>query len=137
MDAVRGVGVYGANQVLVDFLRHEGGQRGHQLDHGDQTGVQGDVAGELVGVAFIAAPEAAAAAADVPVGKAVDKFLDPAAGVGGVVVIHIAVGIGHQFVEFGKNPAVKLVFRLPAVGFLGWVESVYGGVAGEKGVDVP
>ena len=36
-------GIYLFHQALVQLLRHEGSQRGHQLGHGFQAGVQADV----------------------------------------------------------------------------------------------
>ena len=136
MYAVGGVRVEAQFQVAVHLLGHEWSQRGHQAGHGSQAAVQGCVGSQLVGVGF-ALPEPAAGAADVPVGQHVDKLGDAPAGVGGVVVVQMAVNHLHQLIQFGQYPAVELGLGPPVVGNLRWLELVDVGVVGEEGIDVP
>ena len=93
--------------------------------------MQSDVAGQLVGVAFVP-PETASAAAHVPVGQLVDELLDAAAGVGRLVAAHVAVDLGDEGVQLGQHPAVKLVLGLPIGGLLRGVKLVDLRVADEE-----
>ena len=91
---------------MVHLFGHEGDEGRGELGDGDQALVEGGVGGGLVGV-VLALPEAAAAAADVPVREVVDELLDGAAGAGGVVAVEAGVDLDDELLELGEDPAVE------------------------------
>ena len=98
-------GVDRAHQVLVQLLGDERRERRQQLGDRHERLVQRVVGGQLVGVA-LALPEAAPAAAHVPVAEVVDELLDGAAGAGGVVGLEAVGDVLDQRVQLAHEPAV-------------------------------
>ena len=128
------------HQVLVELLGKEGRVGREQFRQGDQAFVERLVGRPLVRV-VLRLPEAATAAAHVPVREGLDERLDPARGRHRVVIVQPGRHIGDELVELREEPPVELASRLllvatcfPAVG---WLPAVDVGIGDEEGVRVP
>ena len=105
MHALRRVLIRGTHEVLIHILGHERRIRRKQLaqrhEHVIERGERGFLA------AFHAlAPEALAAAADVPVGQLVHKRGDGAAGLGDLIGFQPLVDKLDERVELGEQPLI-------------------------------
>ena len=105
MDALLRVLLDSADQVLVDLLRHERDHRRGEKNRRLQAGVKRLIGVDLV-LLHAVSPEAAAAAADIPVGKIIHKILQRLAGFGRPVGRHVFVNGPDRRVEPGEDPAV-------------------------------
>ena len=79
-----------ANKVAPDILRHKRNHRRRELAEGDKHGVERHIGIDLV-LRHAGGPEALAAAADIPVGKVVDKLLKDLCRLEDLIVFQIAV----------------------------------------------
>jgi hypothetical protein len=102
---VDGLGHVRRAQVAVDLLGEERGEGGGDLAQAQEHGVEGLVGAGLVGV-VLALPEAAARAADVPVGEVVDELHERAHGLLEVVGVQGGDDVAGEMVEGGEDPAV-------------------------------
>ena len=96
----------GDGQVLPKLLGQEGNHGRDQLGGGQKAFVERPIGVALVGV-VLAAPEAVAAAADVPVAQGVDELDQPPAGVEVVVLVHLLDDRGRRAVQLAEDPAVQ------------------------------
>ena len=80
-----------ADEVSIELVSIEGGNRSHELRHGDQAAVEGLVGGELV-CRHLACPEATTRETYVPVAQLLrDEVSDSTSGLGGLVVLEVTV----------------------------------------------
>ena len=95
MDALRCLFVDAADEVLIDFFRHERDHRSCCLADLDQSGVQRHVSVDLI-LLHALCPEALTASSDIPVAHLIDELLQSSCGlgylVGSKVLIHGADG---------------------------------------------
>src|SRR5437764_1199131 len=110
MHALRRGHVLAALEVLIHRLREERYDRGQELRQRGQNGVERVVGGLLIRVALAPAPpEAAPAAANVPVTQfVVDELLGGQDEGGEVVLLESAARLSDQQLEVGKDPAVEV-----------------------------
>ena len=103
---VDGLGHGGGAEVAVDFFGDEGDEGGGDAAEAEKDGVEGGVGGGFVGV-VAGLPEAAAGAADVPVGEVVEELDEGADGLLEVVGIHGGDDVAGEAVGGGDDPAVE------------------------------
>ena len=132
-----------AGHVLIEFFGKEGSEGGEHDGELDEDGVESPVGGGFVGVVF-GLPEAAARAANEPVGEVVDEREDAGESFREIVFVHAGDDFSLELVEAGDNPTVEGVLELGEASLveLGFpmalgVEAVNGGVSGKEIIDVP
>ena len=80
-----------ADEVSIELVCIEGGNRCHELRYGDQAAIESLVSGELVG-RHLACPEAATRETYVPVAQLLgDEVPDSTSSLGGLVVLEVTV----------------------------------------------
>ena len=87
-----------ANQIAVNAFRHKGNHGGCRLGGGHQSRVEGHIGIDLI-LFHAFAPEAAAAAAHIPVGKLIHKGLQSLGGLGHAIVAQAVVHLFHHGVQ--------------------------------------
>ena len=128
--------IKGGDEVLIDLFGKEGSEGRGQLGEGDEHGVQRGVCRRLV-FRHALAPIALAAAAHIPVGEHVGKFLQGAGGVGDVIGGEAFVYRPDEGIQLGQDPLVhQRQFAAFQIVF-GRIVAVDIGVEGEEGVAVP
>ena len=105
-------------QVPVERLADERDERRGDLGKREQHGIQRGIGLGLVGV-IAALPEAAAAAADVPVGQILDEADKRPHGLLQVVGIHCRGDLLRQAVQRAQNPTIKQWRRAEGGGWMG------------------
>ena len=108
MHRVLGSIVPSSNQVTVELVSIEGGNRSHQTSYRDQAAVEGLVGGELIR-SHLTGPEAAAREAHIPVTELLrDEVPDRTSGTCGLVVLKVAVHLEDEAIQRREDPAVDL-----------------------------
>ncbi len=137
MDRFGGVGLV-RGEVAVHTFGEERCHRCHEFGEGEEGFVECLISSTLVEIACIfGAPEAAAIAADVPVGEVIDEAGEGGTGGGGVERFEASADLLNEGLQVGEQPAVDLgAIGHRDDGCIG-VELVQPGVVNEEGVGVP
>ena len=106
MNTLRCIRINTRYDILIDFFRHERNHRSRELGKCDKACVQRHVRIDLV-LLHALCPEAAAAAADVPVGQVVNKCLQSLAGFRNLIGCHVRIHLFDGGVQAGKDPFVN------------------------------
>ena len=97
-----------ARQIMVQLLSQKRRKRRQNIAQTHQNIMQ-----RVVSIVFIAIifrlPEAAAAAADVPVGCVVQEWQNWAQRIRNIVGIHLLLDLRHQLVQTTDNPNIERV----------------------------
>ena len=136
MDGFRCLLVDATDEVAVDGLRHERNHRCSGLGRRDECRVERHVGIDLV-LFHALCPEAAAAAADVPVRELVDELLECLGGFRHAVVREVVVDILDHRVEAREAPLVHDRQLIVVERVLRRIEVVDVGVEHEERVRVP
>src|SRR4030043_1615998 len=97
--------------------------------------VKGEIGSQLVSITFTF-PKAAPTSSHIPVGEAVDKFLNPSPCPGRVIAIHCLGDFENKLVQFGYNPSIEFGAILRKFGFTG-VEVVDVSIDDKEGIGIP
>ena len=126
----------GSGQIAVQPIGIEGREGSHQQSHRLQAFVQGLISGKFIG-AHLAGPETAAVQTHIPVRQVVvDKRIDGAGSLGGLIVVQIGGHLGNKGVEQRQDPAVDFRTLCHRLGGFGAREAVDVGIEGEELVGV-
>ena len=123
------------HQILIDFLAQERNERRADLTQRHQHMIQRGERGVLV-LHVALAPEAFAAAADVPVAQLVHEVLNRQGGLGHAVVPQVVIDALDERVQLGENPLVHQAELLVLEVMRGRVEVVDIRIHGEEGIHV-
>ena len=102
--------VFGA-ECAVDFLGDVGNERRGAFREGDEHVIERGIGVELVGV-VLALPEAAAAAADIPVCEIFHEFFEAVRRALEMIGVHRLADFLDHIGERGENPAVERICRV-------------------------
>ena len=130
-----GVGIALALQVAVNLFGDERREGSRDLGELNKNVTQSPVRRKLVAVVR-RFPEAAAAAADIPVGQVFNKLDERADGLLKIVIVHRVRNLGDQSLHRGDDPPVEYVLRLGESDFL-VMEAVDVRVSYEERIGVP
>ena len=93
------------DKILINLLCHERDHRSGELGNRNKACVQSHIGIDLI-LLHALCPEAAAAAADIPVGQVVNKCLKSLAGFRNSVICHIVIDSFDRCVQSGQDPLV-------------------------------